>query len=88
MLDTGPGKVMQHVVGGAVLASIAGIILGLVLSVALARFVGSLLFGVEPLDPVTYLLVVLVVLVVAAAAATVPSRRAATLDPAVALREE
>ena len=79
---------MRHVVGGAVLASIAGITLGLALSVALARFVASLLFGVEPLDPVTYLLVVLVVFFVAAAAATVPSWRAAKLDPAVALREE
>ena len=87
-LGAHPGKVMRHVVGGAVLATGAGITLGLVLSLALARLITSLLFGVEPLDPATYVLVVVVVLVVAVAAATVPSWRAAKLDPAAALREE
>lgn len=87
-LGAHPGVVVRQVVGEGVRASVAGVALGLALSAALARLVGSLLFGVEPLDPVTYLLVVLVVLTVAAVAATVPSWRAVRADPTVALREE
>ena len=77
-----------ELVGHGVLASLGGIALGTVLAAGLARFMGSLLFGIEPLDPLTYLIVALVVLAVAVTAASVPSWRAAKLDPTEALREE
>ena len=48
----------------------------------------SLLIGIEPTDPITYAGVIGVLLLVAAAACLVPARRAASLDPAITLREE
>ena len=70
------------------MASLAGIGIGLLAALALTRLMGSLLFGIEPLDPTTYLFVVISVLLVATAAASVPSWRATRIDPTVALREE
>jgi ABC-type lipoprotein release transport system permease subunit len=48
----------------------------------------SLLFGLDPLDPTTLTLAILGLLLVAGAAAYLPARRAAHLDPMVALRHE
>ena len=87
-LGARPGSVMMQVVRQGVLASGIGIVIGLALSPVLARFMGGLLFGVEPMDPTTYLLVVLVVFWVGVVAAILPSRRAVRLDPSVALRED
>jgi ABC-type lipoprotein release transport system permease subunit len=48
----------------------------------------TLLFGITPLDPVTYVAVPLVLLVTTAVASYVPARRAASVDPVEALRVE
>ena len=66
----------------------AGLIIGLVLSIGVGIGLESLLIGIEPIDPVTYAGVIGVLLIVAAAACLVPARRAASLDPAITLREE
>jgi len=66
----------------------AGLIAGLLLSVGVGIGLESLLIGIEPTDPVTYAGVIGVLLLVAAAACLVPARRAASLDPAITLREE
>jgi len=50
--------------------------------------VRGLLFGVEPFEPLTLVAPIAVLLLVGALAATVPARRAASVDPLVALREE
>ena len=87
-LGARPRQLLKHVAGQGVLASLAGIGIGLLAALALTRLMRSLLFGIEPLDPTTYLIVMISVLLVATAAASVPSWRATKLDPTVALREE
>jgi predicted permease len=69
------------------LAAIA-LLFGLAGSLALSRVLQSLLFEVTPTDPVTLATVCFVVLVVSALAAALPARRAARIDPMVALRYE
>ncbi len=66
----------------------AGLVAGLLLSIGVGIGLESLLIGIEPTDPVTYAGVIAVLLVVAAAACLMPARRAASLDPAITLREE
>lgn len=66
----------------------AGLIVGLVASVTLTRFMGSLLYGVGAGDPLTLLAVTLVLGLVAMLACLVPARRATAVDPVIALRCE
>jgi predicted permease len=65
-----------------------GIALGLAGAFLLSRSMTSLLFGVKPTDPLVYGLVSLVLIVVALLASYLPARRAAKIDPLVALRDE
>jgi ABC-type antimicrobial peptide transport system permease subunit len=65
-----------------------GVIAGLAGAVALSRFVTGLLFQVQPIDHLVYATVVVLLTVVAAAASWLPARRAAKVDPMVALRAE
>ena len=72
---------------GAALAGI-GVVLGLIASAGLSRVMGSLLFGVSAKDPVTYVGVAGALALVAVLASWLPARRAAGVDPAIALRNE
>ena len=64
-----------------------GIVLGLLLTVALTRFIGAQLYGVSPADPLTFALVTLVLAVVAGAASSLPALRAMSIDPMAAIHE-
>jgi putative ABC transport system permease protein len=64
----------------------AGMFAGIAASLALSQLVRSQLFGVQPSDPVTMACVLALMTLVAGAAAYVPARRAARVDPVVALR--
>jgi ABC-type antimicrobial peptide transport system permease subunit len=64
----------------------AGIGVGIVASLGLTRLIESQLFGVRPSDPLTLTLVFVLMSAVAVAAAWLPARRAARVDPVVALR--
>jgi predicted permease len=66
----------------------AGIAVGLLASLALTRYLETLLFEIRPTDPVVYASVPVLMLIVAAAASYFPSRRAAAVDPVVTLRDE
>jgi putative ABC transport system permease protein len=66
----------------------AGLALGLAGSLALGRVISTLLFGVKATDGPTYLAVALTLVLVSLFAAYVPARRAASVDPLVALRRE
>jgi ABC-type antimicrobial peptide transport system permease subunit len=61
---------------------------GFVLAVGLSRWVASLLFGVTPLDPLTYVASGAVIFAAAMAASYIPARRAASVDPMETLRSE
>jgi putative ABC transport system permease protein len=72
---------------GAFLATV-GIGIGLVGALALSRFLSSLLYGVKPTDPSIFIAVSLILAAVGLLASFVPARRAAKVDPMVALRYE
>ena len=80
--------VLKLVVGQGMRLAALGVLTGLVVSVVLMRLMASLLFGVSTHDPVTYGLVAAVLAAVALLANYVPARRAAKVDPMVALRYE
>lgn len=65
-----------------------GIAVGLVLAVATTRALRPFLFGVDPLDPLTFAAMGSILVVVAIAATLIPARRAATVDPMQSIREE
>ena len=67
---------------------IGGIVLGIPAALATTRLIESLLFGLEPTDPITIGVVTLVMLTVAGLAGLLPARRAAKVDPMVALRHQ
>ena len=67
---------------------IGGLVVGIVLSIALAAVMESVLFGVNPRDPFTLIAVSLLLLVAAVGAIWIPARRAAALDPLASLRHE
>ncbi|MGC2617436.1 MAG: ADOP family duplicated permease, partial [Acidobacteriaceae bacterium] len=64
-----------------------GIALGLALTVALTDFIRAQLYGVSPVDPLTFALVTMLLAVVAGAASSVPALRAMRIDPIVAIHE-
>jgi predicted permease len=66
----------------------AGVVVGLAASLGLSRLIRSQLFGVEPSDPGTIASVLILMTIVAIAAAYLPARRAARVDPIVALRQQ
>jgi len=72
---------------GLVLASI-GVVIGLGAAAGLTRLMSTLLYGITPLDPVTYVAVPLVLVTATVLASYLPARRAASVDPVEALRME
>jgi len=76
------------VVGDALRLAVLGIAMGLVLASGLSRFLRGMLYGVSNFDPLSYAGLTLVLVLVALFAAWVPARRAAKVDPAIALRAE
>jgi putative ABC transport system permease protein len=80
--------VLAAVVGQGITAALVGVVAGLAGSLALTRFLSSMLFGVTPTDPLTFFAVALILTSVALLAAYLPARRAMKVDPMEALRCE
>jgi predicted permease len=79
-------RVVAEILRGALAQTGIGLLIGLPLTMLAAGTLASLLFGVTPRDPVVFAEAALVLVLSAAAAAFVPARRAASIDPARALR--
>jgi putative ABC transport system permease protein len=80
--------ILGMVVKNGALLACAGALIGLAAAFLLTRLMASLLFGVGPTDPLTFLCVPIALITVAMLASYVPARRAAKVDPMVALRYE
>jgi len=80
--------VLGLVVGDAFRLSVLGIAIGIALALGLSRLLRGMLFGVSNFDPISYVGLTLVLVLVALIASWLPARRAAQVDPAVALRVE
>jgi ABC-type antimicrobial peptide transport system permease subunit len=81
-------NILALILGRGLVLTIVGVAGGLVASVVLTRGLRSLLFGVTPVDPVTYAVIASVLMAVALFACYVPARRAAEIDPIETLRAE
>ncbi len=87
-LGARPGSVLATVLRQGLTVTGVGIAIGLALAAALGRLAGSLLYGVSGTDLTTFLAVPAVLAGTASLAIWVPARRAARVDPAIALRED
>ena len=83
-----PGRLVRLVLRSALAVTGAGLAAGLLAAAATGRGLASLLYGVGPYDPVTFAAAAAAVVVAALAASAIPARRAARLDPMIALRAE
>lgn len=80
--------VLSLVIGRGLKLALIGVAIGIAGALALTRFMASQLYGVKPTDPVTFIAVSLILVAVALLACYIPARRAAKVDPMVALRYE
>ncbi|HEV2422177.1 MAG TPA: ABC transporter permease [Candidatus Acidoferrales bacterium] len=87
-LGAQPVQILKMVLGQGLVIVGIGVVCGLVAAGALARLVGNFLFGVAPLDPVTYISASLALGVIALLACYIPARRAMRVDPMAVLRSE
>jgi predicted permease len=87
-LGAGRGNILRNIVGQGLGLSLTGLILGIAASFGLTRFLGSILYDVQPGDPATLIVVTAILLLVALLACYIPARRAMRVDPMVALRHE
>ncbi len=87
-LGAGRFDVMGLVLKHGLRPAFVGVVIGIASAAGLTRFLASQLYGVDPMDPLTFSGVCVILIAIAAAACWLPARRAARLDPLVALRCE
>jgi putative ABC transport system permease protein len=87
-LGARPGSVVRLVVSYALRLAVAGVALGIVAAGLLTRLISGMLFDVSPTDPWTFATITLMLLATALVATFTPARRAARVDPMVALRAD
>ncbi|MGH9711381.1 MAG: FtsX-like permease family protein, partial [Candidatus Acidiferrales bacterium] len=87
-LGAQPGDVLRLIVGQGMLLAGTGVVVGLIAAFGISRLFTSLLFGVSPTDPFTFVSVAVVLSLSALTACYFPARRAMRVDPIVALRYE
>jgi putative ABC transport system permease protein len=82
------GAILRLIIGQGMTITLIGVGVGLVASLALTRYLSSLLFGVSAYDPLTFLMIALLLTFVAMLACGIPARRAMKIDPMIALRHD
>jgi predicted permease len=82
------GQVMRPVIVGGLKLAALGVVLGIGAALVLGKLVASLLYNTSPRDPVAMVAAAVILLLASVAAAFVPARRAARVDPVIALRAE
>jgi putative ABC transport system permease protein len=87
-LGASPRAVLRLIVMQGMLLASIGVVIGVVGAAVLTRSMESVLFGIEPADPLTFAEVVAVLLGTAALASWLPARRALAIDPVTALRSD
>ncbi len=87
-LGARPLDIFRLVIGQGMKLTLIGIGLGAAAALALTRFLANLLVGVSPADPLTFLTLAVLFSLVALLACYFPARRAAKVDPMIALRHE
>jgi len=87
-LGASPKSVRNMVVRQGVQLALIGVVVGVGAALALTRLIASMLYGVKAWDPITFIAVAVLLSVIALLATYIPARRAAKVDPMVALRYE
>ena len=82
------GQVLWMVLRESLVVCLAGVLVGLPLAYACTKVLRSMLYGLEPTDPVSVVVALASISLVAVVASLIPARRAASVDPLVALRYE
>ena len=82
------GEIFRMILGEGLKLCLTGLMLGLLGALWVGRAGSSLLFGVSPTDPLTFIAVSLLLIAVAIAACCFPARRAMKIEPIVALRQD
>jgi ABC-type antimicrobial peptide transport system permease subunit len=78
--------VQKQILTGTLRLAVAGVVLGLAASLVLTRLIATLLYDTSPWDGATYAAIAVVLLLVAGLSGLLPARRAARIQPMVALR--
>jgi ABC-type antimicrobial peptide transport system permease subunit len=87
-LGAQPGELKGLFVRHALTLAAVGVAIGLGAAAGLTRLMSTLLYGITPLDPMTYAAVPVILLIATVLASYLPARRAASVDPVEALRSE
>jgi ABC-type antimicrobial peptide transport system permease subunit len=83
-----PGNIFRLIIGRGLRLSVTGIAIGLLAAIGLTRVMIGMLVDVKPIDPSTFAVIAVLFVLIAIVASWLPARRAARLDPNIAIREE
>ena len=87
-LGATPRAILRLVIGRGMALAIPGVLIGLLGSLAFTRMLRGLLFGVSPIDPLTFVAIPVLLVLVALLASYIPAQRATRVDPTVSLHSE